>query len=69
MREVAIIGIGDTRFGELWDLSFRQMGIQAGLAAVADANLTGEEIDALYVGNMSAGKFIEQEHIGALIAD
>jgi acetyl-CoA C-acetyltransferase len=69
MREVAIIGIGDTKFGELWDLSFRQMGIQAGLAAVADANLTGEEIDALYVGNMSAGKFIEQEHIGALIAD
>lgn len=69
MREVAIIGIGDTKFGELWDLSFREIGIQAGLAAVADANLTGEEIDALYVGNMSAGKYIEQEHIGALIAD
>jgi acetyl-CoA C-acetyltransferase len=69
MREVAIIGIGDTKFGELWDLSFREMGIQAGLAAVYDANLAGDEIDALYVGNMSAGKFIEQEHIGALIAD
>ncbi|MBI0583518.1 MAG: thiolase domain-containing protein [Methanomassiliicoccus sp.] len=69
MREVAIIGIGDTKFGELWDLSFRQMGIQAGLSAVYDANLTGDEIDALYVGNMSAGKFIDQEHIGALIAD
>ncbi len=69
MREVAIIGIGDTKFGELWDMSFRELGIQAGLAAVADANLTGEEIDALYVGNMSAGKYIEQEHIGALIAD
>jgi acetyl-CoA C-acetyltransferase len=69
MREVAVIGIGDTKFGELWDLSFREMGIQAGLAAVYDAHLTGDEIDALYVGNMSAGKFIEQEHIGALIAD
>jgi acetyl-CoA C-acetyltransferase len=23
----------------------------------------------MYVGNMSAGRFIEQEHIGALIAD
>lgn len=69
MRDVAIIGIGDTKFGELWDMSFRELGIQAGLAAVADAKLTGEEIDALYVGNMSAGKFIEQEHIGALIAD
>ncbi len=69
MRDVAIIGIGDTKFGELWDMSFREMGIQAGLAAVYDANLAGDEIDALYVGNMSAGKFIEQEHIGALIAD
>ena len=69
MREVAIIGIGDTKFGELWDMSFREMGIQAGLAAVYDAKLSGDEIDALYVGNMSAGKFIEQEHIGALIAD
>jgi acetyl-CoA C-acetyltransferase len=69
MREVAVIGIGDTKFGELWDLSFREIGIQAGLAAVYDANLSSEEIDALYVGNMSAGRFIEQEHIGALIAD
>ena len=69
MREVAVIGIGDTKFGELWDLSFRDIGIQAGLAAVSDANLTAEEIEALYVGNMSAGRFIEQEHVAALIAD
>ena len=69
MRDVAIIGIGITRFGEVWDRSFRDIGIEAGLAAVYDANLSGEEIDALYVGNMSAGRFIDQEHIGALIAD
>jgi acetyl-CoA C-acetyltransferase len=69
MRRVAIIGVGDTEFGELWDYSFRDLGIQAGLTAVADANITADKIDALYVGNMSAGRFIEQEHIGALIAD
>ena len=69
MRRVAIIGVGDTEFGELWDQSFREIGIQAGLTAVADANITADKIDALYVGNMSAGRFIEQEHIGALIAD
>ncbi|MCU0859008.1 MAG: thiolase domain-containing protein [Thermoplasmata archaeon] len=69
MRRVAVIGIGDTEFGELWDASFRDIGIKAGLAAVADANISAEMIDALYVGNMSAGRFIEQEHIGALIAD
>jgi len=69
MRRVAVIGIGDTEFGELWDESFRDIGIQAGLAAVADANISADKIDALYVGNMSAGRFIDQEHIGALIAD
>jgi acetyl-CoA C-acetyltransferase len=69
MREVAVIGIGDTKFGELWESGFREIGIQAGLAAVEDAKLTAEEIDALYVGNMSAGRFIEQEHVAALIAD
>lgn len=69
MRDVAVIGIGDTKFGELWDLSFREIGIQAGLMAVADANLTAGEIDALFVGNMSGGRYIEQEHIGAVIAD
>jgi len=69
MRRVAVIGIGATEFGELWDESFRDMGIQAGLAAVADANISADRIDALFVGNMSAGRFIEQEHIGALIAD
>jgi acetyl-CoA C-acetyltransferase len=69
VREVAVIGIGATKFGELWDLSFREIGIQAGLAAVYDANLSGEDIDALYVGNMSAGRYIQQEHVAALIAD
>src|SRR4030042_170778 len=69
MRRVAIIGVGDTEFGELWDASFRDIGIRAGLTAVAYANIPADMIDALYVGNMSAGRFIEQEHIGALIAD
>jgi acetyl-CoA C-acetyltransferase len=69
MRRVAVIGVADTEFGELWDSSFRDIGIQAGLAAVADANITADKIDGIFVGNMSAGRFIEQEHIGALIAD
>jgi acetyl-CoA C-acetyltransferase len=69
MREVAVIGIGITKFGELWDSSFREMGIMAGLAALADAKVSSEEVDAMYVGNMSAGRYIEQEHVAALIAD
>ncbi len=69
MRDVAIIGVGCTEFGELWDKSFRDIFVEAGVAAIEDANLQGGKIDALYVGNMSGGRFIEQEHIGSLIAD
>ncbi len=69
MRDVAVIGIGETPFGELWDRSFRDLGIEAGLRALEDAGVAAEDIDALYVGNMSAGKFIDQEHISAVVAD
>lgn len=69
MREVAIIGVGSTQFGELWEKSLRTIAVEAGLKAIEDAGISGDEIDALYGGNMSAGRFVEQEHIGALIAD
>ncbi|KXA90438.1 acetyl-CoA acetyltransferase [candidate division MSBL1 archaeon SCGC-AAA259B11] len=69
MRDVAIIGAGITKFGELWNTSFRDLFVDAGARALEDAGLGGDEIDALYVGNMSAGQFIRQEHIGSLIAD
>ncbi|MGZ4864458.1 MAG: thiolase domain-containing protein [Halobacteriota archaeon] len=69
MREVAIVGIGCTKFGEMWNKSFRDLFIEAGLMALRDAEVSGAQIEALYGGNMSAGMFLEQEHIGALIAD
>jgi len=69
MRDVAVIGVGCTTFGEKWNVSFRNLFVEAGILALEDAGLAGEQIDAMYVGNMSAGRFVEQEHIGALIAD
>jgi len=69
MRKVAIIGASCTKFGELWDISFRQMIVEAGARAIEDAGIDGKQIDAMYVGNMSAGQFISQEHISSLIAD
>ncbi|MEM0266824.1 MAG: thiolase domain-containing protein, partial [Archaeoglobaceae archaeon] len=65
--KVAIIGVGSTEFGELWEKSFRSIFLSAGLSALEDAGIGGKEIEAIYVGNMSGGKFIDQEHIAALI--
>jgi len=69
VRGVSVIGVGETQFGELWDKSFRDLGIEAGLRAIEDAKIAAENVDAIYVGNMSAGKFIDQEHVAALVAD
>jgi len=69
MRDVAVIGVGYTKFGEMWGRSFRDIMIEAGLEAINDAGIEGREIDAMYVGNMSGGRFIAQEHVSALIAD
>ena len=69
MRDVAIIGVGVTEFGELWNDSLRDLGIRAGLTAIVDAGISSEDIDALYIGNMAAGRFVDQEHIAPLIVD
>lgn len=67
MREVAIIGIGMTPFGELWEQSIRDMFAEAALKAMKNANIN--KIDALYVGAMSSGLYAMQEHLGALMCD
>jgi len=69
MRDVAVIGVGLTKFGELWDKSFRQLIAEAGSKAILDAKIEGKDIDAMYIGSMSSGRFVDQEHIGALVAE
>ena len=67
MRDVSIIGIGQTPVGEHWTLSLRHLAYQALAAAMEDAGV--ERADALYVGNMLSGEISGQSHLGALIAD
>lgn len=69
MREVGIIGIGMTQFGELWEKSFRELVAEAGIKAIMDAGIEGEKIDAMYIGGMSTGRFIGQEHVAPLAVE
>jgi len=66
-RDVAIIGVGLSKWGELWEQSLRDIFVDAALAAIADAGV--EKIDSMYVGNMSAGIFNGQEHLASVLAD
>ena len=67
MRQVAILGVGQTPVREHWDLSLRQLAVAAGRAAMADAGV--ERVDAIFVGNMTSGQLNQQHQLGALIAD
>ena len=66
---VAIIGVGQTAFGEQWDRSIRRISLTAATACLADAGVAGEDIDGLYVSNTSTSSFIQQEHQAAMAAD
>ncbi len=67
MRDVAIIGVGITKFGELWDKSLRDIFVESALRAIDNCGV--KKIDAMYVGNFSGGLFVGQEHLGSLLAD
>ena len=67
MRDVAVVGLGMTDFGELWDKSLRTIWAEAALAALADAGV--EKVDLITIGCMSPGLFVGQEHLASLLAD
>jgi len=67
MRDVAVIGTGMTKWGELWDKSLRTIFTETALLALNDAGV--DKIDSMYIGSMSSGLFVGQEHIASLLSD
>ncbi len=67
MRDVAIIGIGQTPVDEHWTTGIRHLMLEAGLSALQDAAI--ETVDAVYVGNMLSGEIAGQSQLGALAVD
>jgi acetyl-CoA C-acetyltransferase len=67
MREVAIIGIGQTQVDEHWDRSLKELAGTAIFAALNDAQR--DTADALFIGNMLSGILSKQENLGGLISD
>lgn len=64
-----VIGAAHTRFGEQWEKSYRDLMTEAGLAAIQDAGIQGDAIDAVFVGTMSTGALTGQEHVAPLLLD
>lgn len=68
-REVAIVAVGATRFGEHWSKGLKDLAWEAGVQAVEEAGISGRDIQYIVFGNMSGGMFEGQEHVGALVAE
>ncbi len=67
MRQVAILGIGQTKIDEHWDRSIRDLAVEAVRAALHDAGR--ESAQGLFVGNMMAGILDMQNNLAPLVAD
>jgi acetyl-CoA C-acetyltransferase len=67
MRQVAILGIGQIKVDEHWDLSLRELGGNAAFAAMQDAGM--EKVDALFVGNMLSPMVSGQNQLGTFFSD
>lgn len=61
--DAVVAGVGMTRFGRHLDTGLKALGAEAVRAAVGDAGIALDDLDAAYVGNAAAGLVTGQESI------
>lgn len=67
MRDVAIVGIGMTRFGKYPEKGIKDLVREAVEPALKDARLNSKDIDAAFVGTAAPGIMTGQEQIKAQV--
>lgn len=60
MRDVAVIGVGMTKFGRFPETSFEDLGREAIMNAIHDADIKPKEIEFGYCGNVYGGMCMGQ---------
>ena len=69
MRNVAIVGVGITRFG-VREASWKDLVLEAGKSLFDDvANLDKKDIDSLFVGAAQPERWVYQTHVAPLVAE
>lgn len=69
MQNISIVGIGRTPVAEHWELSLRELVLDAVQRAMDDAQLGPNDIDMLVVANALSSLTTQQSHLGPLVAD
>lgn len=68
MRRVAIVGVGLTKFGNLGNITTRELFYEASSKAIKDAGISFNDVDAIYFGNLDSSRFEHQCHTAAINA-
>ncbi len=69
MINVSIVGAGQTKFGRHNDYNLRELFALAAYEAIEDAGITPKDVEAAFIGNLSADQFNRQSHIAPMMAD
>ncbi|HEX6995368.1 MAG TPA: beta-ketoacyl synthase N-terminal-like domain-containing protein [Gammaproteobacteria bacterium] len=69
MRDVYIIGVSQAPITREAAVRGRYLAASVVREALADAGVEKDQVDALYVGNMTSGLLAGQQQLGGLIAD
>ncbi len=67
--KISILGGATTKFGELWNISPRDLAREAIFGALANSNIKSTQVEALFVGNMLSGILANQANLGSLFAE
>lgn len=69
MREVAIIGVGHTKFGRLNDKSLLDLLCEVSLDAIEDSNTSDRDFDSVYVASMLAETLNHMTGVASALVD
>jgi len=68
LRKVAVLGVGQCKWGMLADRTVHDMIAEVGNAALRDAGVPRNLIEAVYLGNVTGGELCNQYTMGSVAA-
>jgi acetyl-CoA C-acetyltransferase len=67
--KIAVLGVYQTKFGELWHKNLEDLISEAAEGAIKDAGVTKKKIQIAFIGNKLAGNLSDQNHLAALLSE
>ncbi len=66
--KIGVVGVYQTKFGELWDKSLADLISESITGCILDARIDKSDIQSLYIGNMLASLGNNQQHLSSLVS-